>query len=166
LSRISPARRGRALFAFFILPLALCEARLLDRVLVHDRMPDSQRFLISLGSRHSELGPELRAAKPLYHSERFILEAMDGYRIVDGPGDGPPAGASPEMPLLARRPDVPGGLQPAADFEVLAESKVYTLYGNSNLDLEAIRLRAPRVRPPVHRNLFQRRRGGRGLRRS
>jgi len=166
LSRISPARRSAALVVFFLLPLALCEARLLDRVLIRDRMPESQLFLISLGSRHAELGPALRAAKPLYHSERFILEAMDGYRVVDGPGDGPPFGASPDTPLLARRPGVGQGLQPAPDFELLAESGIYKLYGNSNLDLEAVRLRAPKVRPPVHRNLFQRRRGGRGLRRS
>jgi 4-amino-4-deoxy-L-arabinose transferase-like glycosyltransferase len=167
LSRVSPARRGAALFGLFFLPLALCEARVLDRVLVRDRMPDSQRFLASLASRHAELGLELRAAKPLYHSERFILEAMDGYRVVDGPGDGPPFGASPEMPLLARRPGVGHGLQPAPDFEVLAESGIYKLYGNSNLDLEAGRLQTPRVRSPLFRHAFLRRRhGGRGWRRS
>ena len=135
-------------------------------MLYRDRMPESQLFLISLGSRHAELGSELRAAKPLYHSERFILEAMDGYHVIDGPGDGPPFGSSPGTPLLARRPDVGQGLQPAPDFEVLAESGIYKLYGNSNLDLEALRLRAPKVRPHVRGNLFPRRRGGRGLRRS
>jgi 4-amino-4-deoxy-L-arabinose transferase-like glycosyltransferase len=165
LSRISPARRGLALLALFFLPLALCEARVLDRVLVRDRMPDSQRFLISLGNRHAELGPELRAAKPLYHSERFILEAMDGYRVVDGPEDGPPFGAGPEMPLLARRPGVGHGIQPAPDFEVLAETKAYTLYGNSNLDLEAARLRMAPSRPRHHLRL-RHRRGVSGWRRS
>ncbi len=165
LSRVSPARRSVALWSLFFLPLALCEARVLDRVLVRDRMPDSQRFLASLADRHAELGPELRAAKPLYHSERFILEAMDGYRVVDGPGDGPPFGASPGMPLLARRPGVGHGLQPAPDFELLAEGGIYKLYGNSNLDLEAGRLRPPRVRSPLFHHTFLRRRHG-GWRRS
>jgi 4-amino-4-deoxy-L-arabinose transferase-like glycosyltransferase len=166
LGRISPARRGIALLAFFVLPLALCEARVLQRVLVRDRMPDSQRFLISLGNRHAELGTTLRAAKPLYHSERFILQAMDGYRVVDGPDVGPPFGASPEMPLLSRLPGVGHGLQPAPDFEVLAESKTYTLYGNSSLDLEATRLRAAPGRPPQHHLPLRHRRGVNGWRRS
>lgn len=168
LRRISPARRGAALFALFLLPLALCEVRLLARVLVRDQMPESQRFLISLKGRHAELGHELHAATSLYHSERFILEAMDGYRVVEGPGDGPPAGASPDMPLLARKAAAARGIQPAPDFEVLAQNLVYTLYGNTNLDLEAGRLQAPKGRSHLLKSLFRQiqRRRGRGVRRS
>jgi hypothetical protein len=72
------------------------------------------------------------------------------------------------MPLLSRLPGVGHPLQPAPDFEVLAESRTYTLYGNSNLDLEAGRLRlAPRGGRPHPRHLpLLRRRGGRGVRRS
>jgi 4-amino-4-deoxy-L-arabinose transferase-like glycosyltransferase len=165
LRRLPPARRGRALFAFFLLPLVLCEARLLDRVLLRDRMPESQRFLAALKDRRADLGPELHAAAPLYHSERFILEAMDGYRLVEGAGDGPLSGAGPGLPLLVRKPEAARGLQPDADADILAESRAYVLYGSSSLDLEAARLRSPERRSHRFHSLFQRRRG-RGVRRS
>src|SRR5436305_10365136 len=117
LRRVSPARRGAAFFACFLLPLVFCEARLLERVLVRDRMPDSQRFLLSLAGRRAELGPDLRAAVPLYHSERFILEAMDGFRVAEGTGYGPPFGATPDMPLLVRKAAAAkgNGLRPDPD---------------------------------------------------
>ena len=164
--RVPPARRGAALLACFLLPLALCEARLLCRVLVRDRMPDPQRFLISLASRRAELGPDLRAALPLRHSERFILEAMDGFRVAEGAGYGPPFGATPEMPLLVRKAGAARGIQPEPDDDLLAESGTYRVYGNSNLDLEAARLRLnpPEGRRHLFRSLLRRHHGrlGRG----
>jgi 4-amino-4-deoxy-L-arabinose transferase-like glycosyltransferase len=166
--RVSPARRGLALFACFFLPLVFCEARLLHRVLVRDRMPDSQRFLLSLAGRRAELGPDLRASVPLYHSERFILEAINGFRVAEGAGYGPPFGATPDMPLLVRKAAAAKGrgLRPDPDDDLLAESKAYGVYGNSNLDLEAVRLRLslPEGRRHLFRGLLLRRRGrlGRG----
>ncbi|PYQ56559.1 MAG: hypothetical protein DMF53_25180 [Acidobacteria bacterium] len=165
LRRVSPARRGAALFACFLLPLVFCEARLLLRALVRDRMPDSQRFLLSLAGRRAELGPDLRAAVPLYHSERFILEAMDGFRVAEGTGYGPPFGATPDMPLLVRKAAAAkgNGLRPDPDDDLLAESKAYSVYGNSNLDLEAMRLRLnlPEGRRHLLRSLLLRRHRGR-----
>lgn len=148
LRRVSPERRSAAVCLLLVLPLALCEARALDRVLVRDRMPESQRFLLSLADHRWEVGPDLHAATPLYHSERFILVAMAGYRVVEGAGDGPPAGADPDMPLLVRNP-APGAPAPFAipaipeDLDVLAAARAFTLYGNRELALEAARLRPP-----------------------
>jgi hypothetical protein len=154
LRRVSPARRGLALVACFLLPLLFCEVRLLRRVLVLDRMPDSQRFLQSLQDRHAELGLELRAAKPLYHSERFILEAMDGYRVMEGATEGPPGGVGPDAPLLVRKGTVRPGLAPRPDFDLLAETAAYRLYGNP-FDVEAARLRLPAPRGHLYRRLYR-----------
>ena len=119
---------------------------MLQRVLVRDRMPDSQRFLISLKDRHAELGTSSTPPPPLYHSERFILEAMDGYRVVEGPGVGPPVRREPGACRCwrgTRRPPTASSRPP--DLDVLAESRASPLYGNSNLDLEATRLRVARA---------------------
>lgn len=161
LRRVSPARRTLAFVGLFAVPLAFCEARALDRVLVRDRMPDAQRFLLSLKERRLELGPDLHAAFPLRHSERFILEAVDGYRVIEGPGDGPPAGARPEMTLLARKSPAPGKLAPAPlapDAEVLAATRGFILYGSPvHLEIESARLRLPE-----DWKLYRFRRHGRG----
>ncbi len=166
LRRVSMARRSAALFACFLLPLVLCEVRLLQRVLVRDRMPGSQQFLVSLAGRRAELGPEIRSALPLRHSERFILEAMDGFRVAEGAAYGPPFGATPEMPLLMRKAAAARGVQPDPDDELLAESRVYSVYGNSYLDLEAGRLglNLPEGRRHLFRSLIRRHHGrlGRG----
>jgi hypothetical protein len=164
LRRVSPQRRTMAFLGLFVVPLAFCEARALDRVLVRDRLPDPQRFLISLKERRLELGPDLHAAFPLRHSERFILEAIDGYRVIEGPGDGPPAGARPEMALLVRKSPVPGQLAPAADSEVLAATRTFILYGPPSFpEVESARLRMPEDWK-LYR--FRRHGRGRGLRRS
>jgi hypothetical protein len=110
--------RGAALIVLVMLPLALCEARVLERIVVRDRMPESQRFLVSLRRRSRLRCRELRAAFPLDHSERFILEVVDGFRVVEErPGRWPAAHAArrhhapgpwPEQPgaclLVAKRP--------------------------------------------------------------
>ena len=147
LRRATPERRTAAFFVLLVLPLALCEARVLQRVLVSDRLPESQRFLMSLADRRWEIGPEIHATSRLRHSERFILEVMDGYRVVEGPGDGPPAGVSPDMPLLVRTPVRMPASPPVAlpampdDFDVLSQVQGFTLYGNRERAMEAMRLR-------------------------
>jgi 4-amino-4-deoxy-L-arabinose transferase-like glycosyltransferase len=80
LRRFRPERRTAALVACVLLPLVLCEVRVLYRVLVAERMPAPQRFLTLLKGHRLELGPEIRTS-PLRHSERFILEAMDGFEV-------------------------------------------------------------------------------------
>jgi len=150
LRRTAPERRTAAFCLLFLLPLAFCEARALQRVLVRDRMPESQRFLLALKGRQAEYGREILAPTPLYHSERFILEALDGFRVVEGPGNGPPAGVGPDALLLVRNA-VPGAAAPIAatpiaiadDLDVLAEATGFKLYGNRELAMEASRLRLP-----------------------
>jgi 4-amino-4-deoxy-L-arabinose transferase-like glycosyltransferase len=80
LRRFRPERRTAALVACVLLPLALCEVRVLYRVLVAEQMPEPQRFLTLLKEHRLELGPEIWTS-PLRHSERFILEAMDGFEV-------------------------------------------------------------------------------------
>ena len=70
-----------------------------------------------------------------------ILEALDGFRVAEGAGYGPPFGATADMPLLVRKAGAAKGIRPDPDDDLLAESKAYSVYGNSNLDLEAVRLR-------------------------
>ncbi len=156
LRRTAPERRTLAFCLLFLLPLAFCEARALQRVLVRDRMPESQRFLLSLKDRQAEYGREILAPTPLYHSERFILEALDGFQVVEGPGNGPPAGVGPDALLLVRNaaPGAPAPIAIADDLDVLAEARGFKLYGNRELAMEASRLRPPEVwnryRQPYH----------------
>jgi 4-amino-4-deoxy-L-arabinose transferase-like glycosyltransferase len=75
--------KAAALVAFVAAPLALCEARVLHRVLVRDHMPASQRFLYALEHAAGARCRELRTTFPLRHSERFILEVVDGFRVVE-----------------------------------------------------------------------------------
>jgi 4-amino-4-deoxy-L-arabinose transferase-like glycosyltransferase len=106
--------QAAALAVWIVLPLAFCEARVLKRVLVRDRMPQEQRFLLALRRTAHGRCREMRASFRLSHSERFILEVVDGFRVVD---DGPgrlPAGPLPVSAqdaaeagicvLVARRP--------------------------------------------------------------
>jgi hypothetical protein len=87
--RVPRRWQAAALVGFVALPLAFCEGRVLRRVLVRDRMPESQRFLYAL-RRASHHCREMRATFPLEHSERFILEVVDGFRVVeDGTGRWP-----------------------------------------------------------------------------
>ncbi len=88
--------KAAGLVVLVALPLALCEARVLHRVLVRDRMPPSQRFLYALERAAGSRCRELRTTFPLRHSERFILEVVDGFRVVEGAsgGDAMPAGGA------------------------------------------------------------------------
>jgi hypothetical protein len=159
--RTAPERRTAAVLFLLVLPLAFCEARALQRILIRDRMPGSQRFLRSLEDHRWEIGPALHAVPPLSHAERFILEAMDGYRVIEGRGDGPPAGADPGMPLLVRSSVAPPPV-PVDDLDVLASARSFTLYGDRELAMEAARLTPPEgwrhYRRPLARG---RARGGR-----
>jgi hypothetical protein len=79
--------------------------RVLYRVLVAERMPAPQRFLTLLKGHRLELGPEIRTS-PLRHSERFILEAMDGFAVREVAAQG-----TPRIPLaVAADPEVPASV--------------------------------------------------------
>ena len=101
LLRAVPAGRPRtaALLGLVVLPLALCQARVTYRVLVGERMPPAQRFLLTLGTDlgvpRQGLGRDLVAGFPLQHSERFLLEVIDGFRVRDLADGAPTPGVSP-----------------------------------------------------------------------
>ncbi len=92
---VRPERRPAVFAALVLLPLVLCETRLLNRVLVGDAMPASQSFLAALAAERVHFAPTLRAEFPLRHSERFLLEVVDGFEVTDPP---PCDGAAPPAP--------------------------------------------------------------------
>jgi 4-amino-4-deoxy-L-arabinose transferase-like glycosyltransferase len=133
----SPARfRKLATVGLVALPLALCEARVLGRVLVREPMDANQRFLAAL--RPSAEGcRELRSTGKLAYSERFILQVMDGFAVTEAPRTRPaPAAASVAAPgcvlveksAWRRAPEWPDGRLPAHGL-LLAENDSYALYG-------------------------------------
>ena len=75
-----PAWRNAALVACVALPLLACELRLAYRVAHDGRHCREQLALVHLKDRRAQLGTRLRTP-PLRHSERFILEAMDGFDV-------------------------------------------------------------------------------------
>jgi 4-amino-4-deoxy-L-arabinose transferase-like glycosyltransferase len=109
LVRRAPGRlRAAALVLLVLAPLALCEARVLRRALIVDPMPADQRFLSALPSAAGGCR-ELRSDFRLAYSERFILEVMDGFEVVE-PSLRPARPAPPPRPA----PPAASGSPPAA----------------------------------------------------
>jgi 4-amino-4-deoxy-L-arabinose transferase-like glycosyltransferase len=81
--------RAAALAGLVVLPLVLCQARITYRVMVRERMTPHQRLLARLRHQRGRFGGELVAGFPLQHSERFLLEVIDGFDVRDV-ADGPP----------------------------------------------------------------------------
>ncbi|HVT59961.1 MAG TPA: glycosyltransferase family 39 protein [Thermoanaerobaculia bacterium] len=142
----SPGRlRKLALIGFVALPLALCEARVLARVLIKERMPDDQRFLCALKPSSTSGCREVWSSFKLANSERFILEVVDGFEVIE-PSAGKPAAQAQQpaerFPVAAcllvgksawRRPLAPtAGRLPARGL-LLAENESYALYGRANV---------------------------------
>ncbi len=129
--RVRPERRSAALVACVLLPLALCEIRVLYRVLVAERMPEPQRFLARLKGHRLEIGPEIRTS-PLRHSERFILEAMDGFEVREVEAQKTPRAAaadslSPFSVLIAKAARAPRPQAPLGS-GIFLDSRDYLLF--------------------------------------
>lgn len=127
-----PTEGRRAVLLALVATLVLaCEVRVLDRVLDRDRLPESQRFLLSLAARRAELGPALRTGR-LRHSERFILEAMDGFQVEEPArrrlGRGARSLAALDRPGASPRPLAPAEPEPAPGAALFLESTDYALY--------------------------------------
>ncbi len=136
LLRAVPAgpRRSAALAALVVLPLALCQARITQRVIVRERMTPEQRFLAHLRHHRARRDRELVAGFPLQHSERFLLEVVDGFEVRD-PADGPPTpGLAPREGdlVLGKMGGVRAGAAvwraPAPGERLLAEGDSYAVY--------------------------------------
>jgi 4-amino-4-deoxy-L-arabinose transferase-like glycosyltransferase len=93
------ARLRLATVALVVLCLVFCEVRVLWRIGWTDRRPASQTFLLSLQD-HAIIPADdvIYATFPLSHSERFILEVVDGFGVVDSEAPSAPGG----LPALAR----------------------------------------------------------------
>jgi len=147
--RTRPERRTAVLVACVLVPLALCEVRLLYRVLIAERMPEPQRFLTLLKDHRLELGPEIRTS-PLRHSERFILEAMDGFWVEEVEAHRA-AAAAPASLLVAK--GVPGPrLQPSPGSGIFLENRHYLLFQGADQIAGRSAPRGPRRRMPIKRH--------------
>jgi 4-amino-4-deoxy-L-arabinose transferase-like glycosyltransferase len=152
LVRRAPAKRRRAaVLACILVPLALCEVRVLYRVLLAERAPASQRFLASLAKHRMELGTELHTG-PLHHSERFILEAMDGFEIKEAKAENATATTDRgpfDAPSVLIAKAAPGPRpQPQLGSGIFLESRDYLLFQGAN-DI-AGRAISRRSRPHSH----------------
>jgi 4-amino-4-deoxy-L-arabinose transferase-like glycosyltransferase len=131
----APGRlRTLALLGLVALPLALCEARVLARVLIKDRMPEEQRFLRALEPSATSGCHEIRSTFRLLYSERFILEVADGFEVVEPAPGRPVAARSRDAACLLvsksawrRPPAPPADRLPARDL-LLADGPSYALY--------------------------------------
>jgi 4-amino-4-deoxy-L-arabinose transferase-like glycosyltransferase len=134
LVRRAPAERRRtAVLVCILVPLALCEVRVLYRVLLDERAPASQRFLASLAEHRMELGSELRTG-PLHHSERFILEAMDGFEVKEvDEGNAATDRGLFDAPSVLIAKTAPGPRpQPQLGSGIFLETRDYLLFQGAN----------------------------------
>jgi 4-amino-4-deoxy-L-arabinose transferase-like glycosyltransferase len=130
--------RALALAGAVVLLPALCEARLLARVLRQEPLSADQRFLLALKPAAAGRCQEVRTTCKLLYSERFLLEVADGFAVVE-PGSAQSAAARLPRPpedascLLVgksawRRPPAPPAEQlPRGDL-LLADGASYALY--------------------------------------
>jgi 4-amino-4-deoxy-L-arabinose transferase-like glycosyltransferase len=99
---LSAARTRQIVIGLIVLGMLFCETRVLFRVCRTDRPPPAQTFLLSLHDRlRMPSGTTLLATFALSHSERFILQVVDGYRVEE-PGF-PPSPSSDAYPLPGYR---------------------------------------------------------------
>jgi hypothetical protein len=140
LERTAPGRgRAAALIGLVALPLALCEGRVLTRALIGDPMPADQRFLVALKSTSGSVCREVRVTCRLEHSERFLLEVVDGFEVVE-PGSALPAATrSLEAACLLvgksawRRPPAPPADRLPAGDRLLMASPSFALYRGADV---------------------------------
>lgn len=165
LRRTEPARRGAVLAGCVALPLLFCQGRVVSRIFLADPVPESQRFLMSLARDRVELGPRIRTG-PLYHSERFILEAMGGFEVEEMGVPAAGRAAFADAPLLTFKgrggPPPPAG---AADC-LVDESRDYALYSSQPAEVLAQSTSRERRSIFLKRGLGPRRRAlraGRGM---
>jgi len=80
-----------ALGAAVAISLIVCEGRVISRMIVSSRMTGGQLFLQSLGEEYLPRGTPLTTAFTPDYSERFLLQAVDGFVLNDlepSTGDG------------------------------------------------------------------------------
>jgi 4-amino-4-deoxy-L-arabinose transferase-like glycosyltransferase len=137
LGRVPWRRRGLAVVALVALPLLLCEGRVLARVLVKEPMPADQRFLAALRPSATGGCREIRSTCRLAYAERFILEVIDGFEVVEPAAATRvaaswPAGSAGTCLLVAkgawRRPEAPPADRLPGKDRLLADGAAFALY--------------------------------------
>lgn len=68
-----------AVGAVAVIGFLACEVRVVSQLMVHGRITDRERYLVSLASRDQPRGSRLSIAFTPSYSERFILQVVDGY---------------------------------------------------------------------------------------
>jgi 4-amino-4-deoxy-L-arabinose transferase-like glycosyltransferase len=130
----TPGRlRTLAIVGLVALPLALCEARFVSRLLTRERMPADQLFLRALEPSAAGGCRDVRSTFRLAYSERFILEVMDGFE-VDEPRAVPLAGRGDRGDCLLvgksawRQPPAALAERLPASTSLIAGNASYALY--------------------------------------
>jgi 4-amino-4-deoxy-L-arabinose transferase-like glycosyltransferase len=126
--------RTLAVAVLVALPLALCEARVMARVLIKDPMSADERFLRALNPASTEGCREIDSTFKLFYSERFVLEVNGGFDVVEPAAARPAVGrfADARCLLVGKRPwhrppAPPADRLPAVQL-LVGESEGYTLY--------------------------------------
>src|SRR6185437_229238 len=85
--------------------LIACEARVVGRIVLRDQRPESQTFLISLAQLRACPREYLSSTFPLAHSQRFILQVLDGCIVhePDQPVAAYPLSGCPSTLVLSRQ---------------------------------------------------------------
>lgn len=135
LSVQGPIRR-HLLVGLVAVSLLFCESRVLFRVLRTDRRPASQTFLLSLKNRSHLPSDTIVAAFPLSHSERFILQVIDGFAVAEP--ELPPNDDLPDHILvLTRRQQASAIWARHPQARIVSAGAGYLLFEDASADLGA-----------------------------
>ena len=123
--------RGRIMVvSLLVLGLLFCETRVLFRAGLTDRRPGNQTFLMTLHDHVLvPVDETIQAAFPLSHSERFILQVVDGYRVMEPDQTQLPglAATTDHCVLLLRRRQAAVTLGDAPGWRILIVGADYVL---------------------------------------
>jgi 4-amino-4-deoxy-L-arabinose transferase-like glycosyltransferase len=118
------------LLCLTVLALLGCEWRFLQRLATRDQMPKSQLFLASLADCRDVRHERLYTTFPLSHSERFLLQVVDGFDVREPTPDAdntilpqPRLG----LVLVSKHPELGGFTYPYSNPAVVAQSADYLL---------------------------------------
>jgi 4-amino-4-deoxy-L-arabinose transferase-like glycosyltransferase len=141
--------RSAATVGLLVLPLLLCEGRLLGRVLLKEPMSGDQRFLVNRKADAAACR-ELWTTFELRYAERFLLEVADGFQVVEAGERSSPLGRPATACLLVgkrawRRPPAPPADQLPPPGLLRAEGADFAFYAAAAPERTAdARLSAPR----------------------
>jgi hypothetical protein len=105
-----------------------CEIRMVVQIAIHDRMPQSQVFLASLRDRSPTTARSLRVTFTPSYSERFFLQVVDGFTLIDSSDRRSSEADTDDAMLLMRKATIGStGIANTIGVAVLAQNAHYVL---------------------------------------